>query len=67
MMVAWETPESPALYRVRGPGRSERVGTIPLPVPTTEGMAVAGDGRRITVVTRRNRNDIWMVKVASVR
>ena len=63
VIPVWETQESVTLYRLRGPGRIERVGTIPRPV---EQMSVASDGRRVVVSTREFQGDIWLARIARV-
>ena len=60
MLVIWETQETVALYRVRGPGQVERLGTIQRPVVS---ISVSGDLRRVTVGTREYKGDAWMYKV----
>jgi len=63
VIPVWETQESVTLYRLRGPGRIERVGTIPRPV---DQMSVASDGRRVVVSTREFQGDIWLARIARV-
>jgi len=63
VIPVWETQESVTLYRLRGPGRIERVGTIPRPV---DQMSVASDGRRVIVSTRELQGDIWLARIARV-
>ena len=55
-----ETAGTATLYRVRGPGRVERVGTIPRPV---QSVFVARDGRRAFIRTRDMRGDIWLARL----
>ena len=63
VIPVWETQESVTLYRLRGPGRIERVGTIPRPV---DQMRVASDGRRVVVSTREFQGDIWLARIERV-
>jgi tRNA A-37 threonylcarbamoyl transferase component Bud32 len=60
LLSIWETQETVTLYRVRGPGRSERLGTIPLPVTS---FSVSKDLRRVAVVTHEYHGDAWMSRV----
>jgi tRNA A-37 threonylcarbamoyl transferase component Bud32 len=52
LVQAYETSQTVTLYRLRGPGRMKRLGTIPRAVTT---MDVANDLHRATVVTRGRR------------
>ena len=63
LIPVWETRESVTLYRLRGPGRIERIGTIPRPV---DQMSVASDGRRVVVSTREFQGDIWLARIERV-
>ena len=63
VIPVWETQESVTLYRLRGPGRIERVGTIPRPV---DQMREASDGRRVVVSTREFQGDIWLARIERV-
>ena len=63
VIPVWETQESVTLYRLRGPGRIERVGTIPRPV---DQIRVASDGRRVVVSTREFQGDIWLARIERV-
>ncbi len=51
------------LYRVRGPGRVQKVGVIPRPV---EFVSVSRDGHRAAVGTVDTRRDIWLARVERV-
>jgi hypothetical protein len=53
-----------ALYRIRGPGRVESLGTIPRPV---EGISASLDGRRISLRTRETRGDVWLAHIGKAR
>jgi len=55
-----ETQDVNVLYRLRGPGRVERVGSIPRPVI---GLTESVDGRRVVVSTMEPRGDIWLAHV----
>jgi len=63
VIPVWETQESVTLYRLRGPGRIERVGTIPRPV---DQIRVTSDGRRVVVSTREFQGDIWLARIERV-
>jgi len=54
------TQESVTLYRAVGPGRIERLGTVPRPVL---GLTFSRNGRRATVLARDYHGDAWMSKV----
>lgn len=60
LFLVWESQETVALYRLRGPGRVERLGTIPRPVT---GLSVSDDLRRAVVQTREYHGDAWISKV----
>ena len=61
--VVMESQRIATVYRVRGPGRVEKLGTIPRPV---EGVDVSRDGRRAVVLTKEFHRDIWLARVARV-
>jgi hypothetical protein len=61
LLAIWETQETVTLFRVRGPGQSERLGTIPQPVTS---LSVSRDLHRATVVTHEYHADAWMSRVA---
>lgn len=65
MMVAWESTEIGAVYLVRGPGRVERLGAIPMIGWT--GFSVSRDGRRVAVTTRKYQGDVWLARVGRAR
>lgn len=65
VVASWETAEVVTLYRLRGPGRAGRVGTIPLPIVRYDGSSLSRDGRRLTFVARRFYGDIWLERIAS--
>jgi tRNA A-37 threonylcarbamoyl transferase component Bud32 len=60
LLSIWETQESVTLYRVRGPGRVERLGAIPRPVTS---FSASSDLRRAVVVTKEYHGDAWMSRV----
>ena len=57
-----ESSKSTTLFRVRGPGRMERLGTIP-----SANVAWSGDGLHIAVTTSVGRGDIWLARNTAVR
>jgi hypothetical protein len=64
LAIVYETAERATLYRVRGPGRIERLGTIPRPVNS---VSASRDARRVSVVTRDYRGDVWLAHLAPAR
>ena len=64
LAVVNETVETAALYRVRGPGRVERLGTIPRPV---DFVSASLDARRVTVRTRDFHGDVWLAHLGPAR
>ena len=60
LLSIWETQETATLYRLHGPGRNERLGTIPLPVTS---LGVSTDLHRAAVVTQEYHGDAWMSRV----
>ena len=58
-LIAWlqEKEGQSVLYRVKGPGRVERLGVIPR---SLAGFSMTPDGRRVAMVTRDFRGDIWL-------
>jgi len=64
LVAVQETPVTVTFYRLRAPGQSERLGTIPRPL---NGFATSRDGRRIVVRTRDFHGDIWLAHVAPAR
>jgi hypothetical protein len=62
-LTAWnqETETTGTLYRIPGPGRVERLGTIPRPL---ESFSISLDGHRVVVVTNEFRGDVWLAHVA---
>jgi hypothetical protein len=61
LFTVFGTEESVTLYRVTGPGRVERLGTVPRPVAA---ITVSKDGRRATVLARDYHGDAWLSKLA---
>jgi hypothetical protein len=55
-----QTQESFALYRLRAPGRLERLGAVPRPIA---GLTVSRDLRHATVLARDYHGDAWMSRV----
>jgi hypothetical protein len=60
LLTVRATQESMTLYRVRAPGRLERLGEVPRPVA---GVTVSRDLRRATVLVRDYHGDAWMSRV----
>jgi hypothetical protein len=64
LIAILETQASVTLYRLRAPGRIERLGTIPRPV---EALSPSHDARRVVVLTRDFHGDVWLARVAPAR
>ena len=60
LFVVWLEPESVALYRVRGPGPPESLGTIP---HLTAIFDVSDDLQRASLSWREHQGDAWMYRV----
>ncbi len=60
LIAVAETQGSATVYRIRGPGQIERVGTVPRPI---EGFGVSRDGRRVLIRTVESRDDIWLARL----
>jgi tRNA A-37 threonylcarbamoyl transferase component Bud32 len=58
-LVVWqqESENRGALYRVKGPGQVERLGIIPRAI---QDLSLSQDGRRVVLVTRDFRGDVWL-------
>ena len=56
----FETEQTAAIYRLHGPGRMERLGTIPRPVLD---VSIANDLRRAVVTVRDYHADAWMTRI----
>ena len=57
-----ERGEEPTLYRVRGPGEIERLGSVPRQVSGIEVFATPELKRAVVTVYER-RSDAWMTRV----
>jgi hypothetical protein len=55
-----DTPETYSLYHLLGPGRAEKIGSIPR---TVSSLSVSEDLKRAAVVVRDYRGDAWMSRV----
>ena len=60
LFVPWDTPESVVLYRVREPGRLERLGSMPRPIA---GVSVSGDLKRAAVLESTYHGDAYMSRI----
>jgi hypothetical protein len=60
LFSALETQESLTLYRLRAPGRMERLGTVPRSI---DFVNVSSDLRRAAVTVRDYHGDAWMSRV----
>jgi hypothetical protein len=56
----WDGPGTYSLYRLLGPGRSEKLGTIPR---TVSSLSISDDLKRAAVVVRNYLGDAWMSRV----
>jgi len=54
-------PQVETLYRVRGPGRTDKVATLPRPM---DWITISRNGRRGVGGTSTFRGDIWVAHVA---
>jgi hypothetical protein len=64
VVVVNATAETSTLYRVGGPGRARRLGTIPRPA---DYITVSVDARRVSLRTRDFRGDVWLAHLAPAR
>ncbi len=55
-----DTPESTMLYRVRGPGQLERIGSVPRP---NAGISVSGDLKRVAVLETNYHADAYLSRI----
>lgn len=62
-LLVWieETLQTNTLYRVRAPGRVERLGTIPR---AADLVSPSLDARRVAVRTRNFHGDVWLAHLA---
>lgn len=58
--LVFETQQTATLYRLRGPGRIERLGTIPCPIFD---VSVAADLGHAVVTVRDDHADAWMTRI----
>jgi hypothetical protein len=61
LFVVWIEAESVALFRLRGPGTPESIGTVPHSVGS---VSVSDDLKRATLGWRDYQGDAWMYRVA---
>ncbi len=61
LFVVFETAQTVTLFRLRGPGQMERLGTIPLSVTD---ISIAGDLKHAVVTVRAYHADAWMSRIA---
>ena len=59
-VIAAETEQTRTIYRLRGPGQAERLGTIPRPIASFQ---LSQNGRNAAIVTREYHGDVWMSSV----
>jgi hypothetical protein len=55
-----DTPESAVFYRVRGPGRVERIGSVPRP---NAAVSVSRDLKRVAVLESNYHGDAYMSRI----
>jgi dipeptidyl aminopeptidase/acylaminoacyl peptidase len=60
LMIVFETQQTVTIYRLRGPGQSERLGTIPRQVSD---VSVSGDLKRALLTVQDYHADAWMTPV----
>jgi hypothetical protein len=60
LFTPWDTPESAVLYRVAGPGRAERLGSVPRPIA---GISLSNDLKRAAVLESNYHGDAYMSRI----
>ena len=60
LFTPWDTPESAVLYKVAGPGRLQRLGSVPRPIA---GISVSTDLKRIAVLESNYHGDAYMSRI----
>jgi hypothetical protein len=60
LFTPWDTPESAVLYRVAGPGRAERLGSVPRPIA---GISLSNDLKRTAVLESNYHGDAYMSRI----
>ena len=60
LFVVFKTAQTAAVYRLRGPGRMELLGTIPRPVTD---VSIASDLDHALVTVRNYHADAWMTRI----
>jgi hypothetical protein len=60
LFAPWDTPESAVLYKVRGPGQVERLGSVTRPIA---GISVSGDLQRVAVLETNYHGDAYMSRI----
>jgi hypothetical protein len=60
LLILQDSPERYSLYRLLGPGRAAKLGTIPR---TVSSLSVSEDLKRVAVVVRNYHGDAWMSRV----
>jgi dipeptidyl aminopeptidase/acylaminoacyl peptidase len=60
LLSSQETETTSTLYRIRGPARVERLGTIPRVV---QSFSISLDGRQAAFVINEFKGDVWLARV----
>jgi hypothetical protein len=60
LFTLWNTPESAVLYRLAGPGRLERLGTVPRSIA---GISVSDNLKRVAFVESNYHGDAYMSRI----
>jgi hypothetical protein len=60
LFVPWDTPQSALLYRVRAPGRLERIGVVPRPIA---GLSLSADLKRAAVLESNYHGDAYLSRI----
>jgi hypothetical protein len=60
LFMPWDTPESAVLYRVTGPGRAARLGSVPRPIA---GISLSDDLKRAAVLESNYHGDAYMSRI----
>ena len=63
VVVINDTPESETLYHLKEGQPPRRIGSIPRLVSRTTQATISSDLRKVFVITRDDRRDVWMSKV----
>jgi hypothetical protein len=60
LFTPWDTRESAVLYRLTGPDRVERLGSVPRPIAA---ISLSSDLKRAAVLESRYHGDAYMSRI----